>query len=612
MKRHHWLVGAAGAAVLLSVGQGLAETTPASTAPASAAPAARPAHWSDKSYYLPMRDGVRLAVSLYFPDHVAPGRPTPTVLEQTRYGRATTWRFVEAWRQAGYVVMVVDTRGSTASFGPRDADISPQEIADMDELVTHIQHQPWSDGRVIASGVSYMADTADLITSRQIPGLKGSIPRETDFDAWLELFFPGGVANDFMMQGWGGYGFEIDQGRDGQGAGLDCLKTVADCPKLFPTLQPVDGDDDYAQLRLALGSRHHWKPDDYVDVAYRDQKAKNGMDMMVSSPAGHIAEIRAQNKPVQYWGSWYDAGTAEAALARFRSAPKVPHEIWITANNHGHNIFADPLFPADKAPMPAYDEQYKINFDFAKRALAGTPIKRNIHYYVVGAKAFKDTPVWPPAGVKMQKLGFASGHTLAAKPGARGVDSYDVDFTATTGKSTRWSTQFGAPPAYADRRDADKKLLVYDAPPVDRDMELAGYPVADLRLSASTSDLALFVYIEDVGPDGRVTYLDEGQLRAIHRKPANPAKLPYDQGPAAHSFLKADALPVKPGEEMRLRFALNPIAAVIRTGHHLRVAIAGADADTFHRYSEGKAETFKVRIGQGGSAVYAPMRPWVP
>ncbi|PNA07058.1 hydrolase, partial [Pseudomonas sp. GW456-11-11-14-LB1] len=79
----------------------------------------------------------------------------------------------------------------------------------------------------------------------------------------------------------------------------------------------------------------------------------------------------------------------------------------------------------------------------------------------------------------MHRLGFASGHTLAANAGARGVDSYDVDFTATTGKSTRWSTQFGAPPAYADRREADKKLLVYDAAPVERDMELAGYPIVD-------------------------------------------------------------------------------------------------------------------------------------
>lgn len=44
--------------------------------------------WDDVSYYLSMRDGVRLAISNYFPDHLHPARPAPVILVQTRYGRA--------------------------------------------------------------------------------------------------------------------------------------------------------------------------------------------------------------------------------------------------------------------------------------------------------------------------------------------------------------------------------------------------------------------------------------------------------------------------------------------------------------------------------------------
>jgi putative CocE/NonD family hydrolase len=570
----------------------------------------KPALWSDKSYYLPMKDGTRLAISIYFPDSVAPKKPAPILLQQTRYGRASPWRVTDAWRKAGFVVVVVDTRGSTASFGPRDADISIQEINDMDEIVAHIIEQPWSDGNVIASGFSYMADTADIITSRNIPALKAAIPRQTDFDAWTELFFPGGVANDFMMQGWGGYGYEIDHGRDGLGKSLDCLKNVEDCPKLFPTLQPVDGDEDYKLLRQALSGRNHWKPDDYADVYFRDQKAKNGMDMMQSSPAGHIKEIIKQNKPVQYWGSWMDAGTAEAALARFRTASELPAEVWITANNHGHNILSDQFFPDDKAALPEYYDQYKENIDFARRVLNGEKIARNIHYYVIGAKQFKDTPVWPPKGVKETRLSFGANNKLSKKTGKKGIDSYKVDFTATTGKATRWSTQFGPPAAYGNRDEADKKLIIYDAEPMIQDMELVGYAVADIIMSAATKDPAVFVYLEDVAPDGRVTYLTEGQFRAIHRKSANNATLPYNQGPAPHSFNAADATDVIPNQEMRLNFALNPVAALIKKGHHLRVSIAGADADTFKRYSEGKEDTFNIIFGKGGSSITVPMRSW--
>ena len=34
---------------------------------------------------------------------------------------------------------------------------------------------------------------------------------------------------------------------------------------------------------------------------------------------------------------------------------------------------------------------------------------------------------------------------------------------------------------------------------------------------------------------------------------------------------------------MELKFALLPISALVQKGHKLRIAIAGADADTFHR-----------------------------
>jgi hypothetical protein len=43
---------------------------------------------ADKAYYLPMRDGTRIAVNLYYPESEVPAEPAPTILVQTRYGRA--------------------------------------------------------------------------------------------------------------------------------------------------------------------------------------------------------------------------------------------------------------------------------------------------------------------------------------------------------------------------------------------------------------------------------------------------------------------------------------------------------------------------------------------
>lgn len=582
------------------------------------APVERPVGWSDQSYYLPMRDGVRLAVSYHFPGDKPPRTKATTILIQTRYGRGVEARRggsptdIEMFLARGYVVAVVDTRGSTASFGPRDVEMGPDEREDMDEIIAHLAAREWSDGRVIGYGISYMADTAEFALSRPAPALIASVPRQLDFDAYLQGFLPGGVQNNFLLYTWGNHTLTVDSGRSSKNPALDCRLRVEDCPGLFPEVQPVDEDHDFSLLREAFGGRRHWKPEDYVNAPFRDDKGDNGFSMMDFSPAAELAGLIRENKPVMIWGSWMDGPSAQAAITRFHSTPDAPVEIVITANNHGHDRSADPFFPDRIGPVPTRDAQFATVFDFMDRVRAGKSVTRNIHYYVLGADTFRDTKVWPPVGVADTRLYLAPEGTLQAQRPAKAehVD-YTVDFTAGTGKNTRWSTQFGAPPIYPDRREADAKLLVFDSVAFDADMELAGTPVIELFAAAQSNDPVFYAYLEDVAPDGRVTYITEGQLRAIHRAPADPATLPYDQGPAPHSFRRADALPVVPGEMMRIEFALNPTAALIRKGHRLRIAIAGADADVFRRYPEQGPERFRVSLGaDAASAITVPLRPW--
>jgi putative CocE/NonD family hydrolase len=564
-----------------------------------------------------MRDGVRIALSLYFPDGLMPVTPAPVILIQTRYGRAKESlrggepADIDIFRAHGYIVAIVDTRGSTSSFGPRDVELGPDERADMDEIIAHLAAQPWSDGRVIAYGVSYMADTADFAASRPAPALVAAIPRELDFDAYAHAFMPGGVLNEFLLYVWGDYTNTIDLGRSPRGEPLDCRLRVEDCPALFPFLQPVDEDADHALMRQALNGRRRWTPQDYLDAPFRDDAGRNAFSMLGFSPASELEGIRRETKPTMAWASWLDSATAEAALARYRSAPKVPMEIWITAANHGHDVNADPFALERREPIPDRSGQFDAVLDFIRRVHSGELIERSIHYYVLGAGEFRGTAVWPPAGVTPVHYYLAPDNALARRAPSRGSVRYDVDFTAGTGENTRWSTQFGPPPKYQDRRAADEKLIVFDSKPIEADMELVGTPVVDLYVATQSSDPAFFVYLEDIAPDGRVTYITEGQLRAIHRAPGDPERLPYDQGPAPHSFARADSLPVTPAETMRIQFALNPTAALIRQDHRLRVAIAGTDVNVFRRYSNGEAESFTFSLGGTyASGIEIPMRPW--
>lgn len=576
-----------------------------------AAAAEPPNPRADRAFYVEMRDGMRVAMSLYFPHGREPVEPAPTILVQTRYGRAGVARGYERFVSDGFVLAAVDTRGSTSSFGERRVDIGPEQVADTEELIAHIAAQPWSDGDVFAQGTSYMADTADVATSRPAPALLGAIIREVDFDVFHHLFFPGGVANDWFLQSWGSATQAMDEGRSPEAASdLDCRAYAEDCAALWPILDPVDGDADYRLLRQALAGRNRWTPDDYSHLEFHDDAGRNGYPFFHSSPAYHLEGLRREAKPAQIWGSWMDAGTAAAALARYHSAPEVPMEIWITANDHPNSTFADPFFPGQDAPRPSLDDQHELMSGFYADLRAGKAPTRRIHYYVLGADTFRETPVWPPAEVEPSTFYFGAEELSTDEPAA-GTAVHEVDFTAQTGSHTRWSTQFGTSPAYGDRSEADENLFVLDSRAFETAMELAGSPVLDLWVSTATSDPAFHVYLEDVATDGRVTYLTEGLFRAIHRAPAEADALPFDAGPAPHSIRRADALHVTPDELMQVRFALFPVAARIEAGHRLRIAIAGTDTAYFRRYSEGEAEVFTIwRGGDHPSSVTVPMRPW--
>jgi putative CocE/NonD family hydrolase len=226
-----------------------------------------------------------------------------------------------------------------------------------------------------------------------------------------------------------------------------------------------------------------------------------------------------------------------------------------------------------------------------------------LFYYTLGAERWQRTQSWPPAGFQQQRyyLGENGSLTAEAPTAEMGADEYRVDFSATTGSSNRWHTPDGVTAVvYGDRAQADKKLLTYTSEPVVEDREITGHPLVTLYLSSTATDGAFYVYLEAVDERGKVTYLSEGQLRAIHRQVLT-AVPPYQTFGPYHTFKKEDAQPLVPGEVTELSFALLPISVVIKKGNCLRLAIAGHDKDTFVPIPEHGVPTISVQR----STVYA-------
>jgi putative CocE/NonD family hydrolase len=225
-------------------------------------------------------------------------------------------------------------------------------------------------------------------------------------------------------------------------------------------------------------------------------------------------------------------------------------------------------------------------FDYYLRGIDNGVMKEKVLvYYTMGEEKWKTTNAWPPLGSTTQRWYLSENNTLSQSPSKTksGEDTYTVDFEATTGKTNRWHTQLGGTAViYPNRAEEDHKLLTYTSLPLADDTEITGHPIVTLYLTSTATDGAFFVYLEDVDETGRVIYITEGQLRAIHRKVSTDPP-PYSLLVPYHSFKKKDTMPLVPGEIAELTFGLLPTSVLIKKEHRIRIAISGHDKDTFTR-----------------------------
>jgi putative CocE/NonD family hydrolase len=516
------------------------------------------------SYYVPMRDGVKIAIDVVLPKGLPAGEKVPTVMNMTRYWRAKQGDKPGTWFPShGYAHVLVDARGTGASFGIWRAPFSQDEVKDYGEVVNWIVAQHWSNGKVGAFGNSYEGNTALWLAATMNPAVKAVIPRHFEFDEFNETPYPGGILTDWMIKAWNEGNRQLDNN-----AGV----------------RLVDEDADGRQYREAIAHRGE-NLDVYASALktlFRDDRTF-GVTLDQLSLHSYHSQIEKSAVAINSWGGWFDAGTADAVIKSFVSLSNYQRAV-VGPWNHGGSQNASPyLTPTSPRVMQAY-EWLRFFDHYLKGIDTHLDSDKLFYYYTVGEEKWKATRTWPVAGTRMMRWYLDEGNALSLKvpQSVAGEDKYAVNFEATSGEKNRWHTQVGGQVYYPDRAEEDKKLLTYTSAPLAADMEITGHSVIDLFLTSTHNDGAFFVYLEDVDENGKVTYLTEGALRALHRKvsaerPSYQLPVPY------HSFKRKDAEPLVPGQLSELKFGLQPTSVLIKKGHRLRIAIAGHDKNTFAR-----------------------------
>ena len=140
-----------------------------------------PGYSVEMSRMISMRDSVQLEAWIFKPSGLKSKAPTVLCLTQYELDGMTPGRY---FTQRGYVYAQVYVRGRGRSGGVKSENLGLQVGRDGYEVVEWIAAQPWSDGRAVMYGASFVGMTQWRTAAQVPPHLAGIAPYVPIYPGW--------------------------------------------------------------------------------------------------------------------------------------------------------------------------------------------------------------------------------------------------------------------------------------------------------------------------------------------------------------------------------------------------------------------------------------------
>ncbi|MEI7530967.1 MAG: CocE/NonD family hydrolase [Betaproteobacteria bacterium] len=453
-------------------------------------------------------------------------KDVPEISDGSSSNKHQNWELVdpEIWVPDGYICIRVDSRGAGRSPGVIDC-WSAEETDDFHECIEWAGTQPWSNGKVGISGISYYAMNQWTVAATQPKHLAALCIWEGSSDYYRELSRHGGILCDFLHKWYPTQVVSVQHGVGDNGA------------RSIVTGDTVTGPETLSQAELAKNRvdldgdalRHR-----FIDDYY---KARMPDFSKITTPL-----LSAGN-----WGGMglHTRGNIEGFL-RAGSQQKWLEVHGDTHFTHYYSAYGSALqrkFLAHflKGEDSGWDKQPKVSLN----------IRWPDEKFVLRAEN-----EWPLARTQWTKyyLNPVTKHLETTLP------SSELEMT------------------YETQGDG----LFFSTPPMEKDTEFTGPVAAKLFLSSDTTDAdvicALRVYdpqdkeVIFVGTNDPRTPVGLGWLRASHRKLDPKETLPYRP---YHTH--DEAWPLTPHVPVELDVEIWPTCIVVPKGYRIALNIRPKD-----------------------------------
>ncbi|MDP2858486.1 MAG: CocE/NonD family hydrolase [Bacillota bacterium] len=542
-----------------------------------------------------MRDGVRLAADVHFP--ALRGRrldgPFPAVVERTPYGKqgdafAGAAQFFASY---GYVSVVQDCRGRFASEGVHITH--KPEPQDGYDTIEWVAAQPWCDGKVGTTGLSYGGGIQGSTGALKPPHLKSMVP-----------------AMGFS------YVARVRK-RTGGAARLSNLirhfRMIADAPEALenPSLRAylLKAEENLGQWLHALPLKKGHNPfsvipsyeDDILDVLQKSEWSETFLGVAFDVTPYYDEYSDAD---VCLIGGWYDSHSISTVegFRNLRARKRSQVSMIMGPYKHGaKNLESSSAGDVDFGPRAAMDYN-AVRLHWFDMTLKGLPFdeKPPVRIFVMGGGTGRKTPEgrlhhggawryeheWPIGRAEVTPFYLHAGGGLsrsfpeASSPTAYSFDPKDPVPTIGGPVSAAENVMpgggfdqvchagvFGAKDSLplAARHD----VCVFQTAPLAEDTEVTGVSEVVLYASSDCPDTDFTVKLIDVYPPnedyppGYALNIQDSIIRARYRNRKEPPEF------------------IAPGQAYPFRIPLFPTSNVFKKGHWIRLDISSSNFPRF-------------------------------
>ena len=483
-----------------------------------------------ETVFIPVSDGVRLAVQLWLPED-AEAHPAPVVLEYIPYRKRDRYRAYGLYwgrtlAERGIAYARLETRGSGDSTGLLEDEYLPRHHQDAAQAIAWLAAQPWCNGSVGMRGVSWGGFSTLQTAALAPPALKAIMPlcasdrRYTD-----DAHYVGGA---FALTGlkW-----------------ATSMKMVLAGPPDPLVTGPGWREEWQKRLDATPAIAARWLSHQTEDAYWRQ-----------GSVAFDYAAIRC---PVYVVGGLVDPYANQ--IQRLLANLTVPRKGLIGPWRHG--------YPSPASPGPSLDwaweevRWWRCRLMGEATGIMDEPMLRAFMPDTTAAQVapgpipgrWVAEPVWPPPGAAAKVLHPAGG-ALTPRPGPSEALQLHAGKAVGLGK-VEW-VPFAPAELPHEQSPDDARSAVFDSAPLSAPLECLGQGGFTVRLSSDRPVAHLAARLCEVGPDGRSWLVVWGLLNLTHRD--------------GHADPKA----LIPGEAVDVTIPFAFFAHRFQTGSRVRLALS--------------------------------------